>query len=166
MPKLTSTGELKAESWSMSGKDETLKPDQPDNENWLVHISQFASHKDALLQKTNIGVWLDSDDEVDDLASILRQVSVVAIHFPTFTDGRGFSIARKLRDQLDFEGELLATGQFMQDQLFYLKRCGFDAFLVADDADIASMRASLQDFSNSYQASVDEPRPLFRRRSH
>ena len=67
-------------------------------------------------------------------------------------------------EDCDYQGELQAAGGYMQDQLFYLKRCGFDSYVVEDDADIESMLESLGDFSDSYQASSDEPRPLFRRR--
>lgn len=94
----------------------------------------------------------------------LDQIPLVAINFPTFMDGRGFSYARELRER-GFKGELRATGQFIRDQLVYLSRCGFDSFQMADESLLEDALASLGDFSEFYQASANQPLPLFRRRS-
>ncbi len=94
----------------------------------------------------------------------LDEIPLVAINFPTFMDGRGFSYARHLRER-GFRGELRATGQFIRDQLLYLSRCGFDAFQLADESQLEEAVASLADFSEFYQASPAQPLPLFRRRA-
>jgi uncharacterized protein (DUF934 family) len=86
------------------------------------------------------------------------------VHFPTFTDGRGYSTARLLRERYGYRGELRAVGDVLRDQLFYLSRVGFDAFALRQDQDAEGALASLADFSESYQASVERPQPLFRRR--
>jgi uncharacterized protein (DUF934 family) len=94
----------------------------------------------------------------------LGAIPLVAINFPTFMDGRGFSYARELRER-GFRGELRATGRFIRDQLAYLARCGFDAFEMEDASELEEALASLNDFSEFYQASAAQPQPLFRRRS-
>ena len=86
------------------------------------------------------------------------------VNFPVFTDGRGFSYARELRER-GLRGELRAGGHFIRDQLTYLQRCGFNAFQMADEAELEAALASLADFSEHYQASIDQPLPLFRRRA-
>ena len=86
------------------------------------------------------------------------------VNFPVFTDGRGFSYGRQLRER-GFRGELRASGQFIQDQLTYLRRCGFNAFRMADETGLEAALGRLADFSESYQASADQPLPLFRRRA-
>ena len=91
-------------------------------------------------------------------------IAVIAINFPKFVDGRGYSIARILRDQLGYKGELRAIGDVLHDQLFYLKRCGFDSFAISEDTAAEAALSGLTDFSNSYQCAVDQPEPLFRRR--
>jgi len=93
----------------------------------------------------------------------LRAIPLVAINFPVFTDGRGFSYGRELRER-GFTGELRASGHFIRDQMTYLARCGFDAFQLADESVLDEALASLQDFSEHYQAAIDQPLPLFRRR--
>lgn len=164
MQKLTKTGSVQSLDWEMTEREQALSIDSLASGNWLVHIEQFISNASSLSGHDNIGIWLAADDDAAKLAPFCKQLKVVAVNFPAFTDGRGFSHARIIREQLGFSGELVATGGFMQDQLFYLKRCGFDSFHVADDADIDSMRASLQDFEHSYQAAADDPRPIFRKR--
>lgn len=81
-----------------------------------------------------------------------------------FTDGRNYSNARLLRDRYGYKGELRAIGDVLRDQLFYLHRCGFDAYALRADKDPYEALESLKDFSVTYQAATDEPLPLFRRR--
>ena len=157
MQKLTKTGKLERFDWERAESSENMA----DASKHLVHVSDFLTAQD---KSTIAGIWVKPEDNVDELQEHLEQVKVIGIDFPVFTDGRGFSHARKLRDVLAFDGELIALGAFMQDQLFYLKRCGFDSFVVENDAPIESMKESLADFSETYQAAADEPRPLFRRR--
>ena len=106
-------------------------------------------------------------EPTDDLAAVaerLDRVARVEVNFPKFGDGRGFSIARLLRERYGYKGELRAVGQVGRDHLYYLESCGFDAFLLRDGEDAAAALASFNDFSESYQASVKQPLPLFRRR--
>jgi len=110
-----------------------------------------------------VGVWLDSDEEVEALADDLAQLPVVALNFPKFVDGRGFSSARLLRDRYDYKGEIRAIGNVIQDQLFILQRCGFSQFCLADNVDLEAAAKSLNDFSDSYQTAADQEQPLFKR---
>ena len=107
---------------------------------------------------------LEPADDPAQFAHRLGTVSRVEVNFPSFTDGRGYSIARLLRERHGYRGELRAVGDVQRDQLFYLARCGFDAFLLRDDEDAQAARSALHDFSEAYQASVERPQPLFRRR--
>lgn len=109
------------------------------------------------------GLWLAAAD--DPLA--LRGAALparIAVDFPKFTDGRGYSTAVLLRTRLAFAGDLRAIGDVLIDQLFYLKRVGFSSFELRADQDPAAAAAALRTFSETYQRSVDEPLPLFRRR--
>jgi len=110
-----------------------------------------------------VGVWLDSDEEIEALADDLAQLPVVALNFPKFVDGRGFSSARLLRDRYDYKGEIRAIGNVIQDQLFILQRCGFSQFCLADNVDLEAAAKSLNDFSDSYQTAADQDQPLFKR---
>lgn len=89
---------------------------------------------------------------------------MIAVNFPAFTDGRGFSSARLLRERYGYKGEIRAIGDVLRDQLFFMRRCGFDAYAIRADRSPEDALVSLDDFSEVYQTSVEQPLPLFRRR--
>jgi uncharacterized protein (DUF934 family) len=99
----------------------------------------------------------------DALKGDLDKFAVVAVDFPKFTDGRGYSIAYNLRKRLGYTGELRAIGDVLRDQLFSMQRVGFDAFATRQDRSIHDALKGLTVFSETYQASVDQKLPLFRR---
>jgi len=107
---------------------------------------------------------LEPADDPAAVAHRLGGAARVEVNFPSFTDGRGYSIARLLRERHGYRGELRAVGDVQRDQLFYLARCGFDAYLLRDGDDAGAALAAFNDFSEAYQASVERPQPLFRRR--
>ena len=109
-------------------------------------------------------VRLEPADDPAKVAGELATVSRVEVNFPKFGDGRGFSIARLLRERHGYKGELRAVGQITRDHLFFLESVGFDAFELREGEDAAEALAAFDDFSESYQASVTRPVPLFRRR--
>jgi uncharacterized protein (DUF934 family) len=108
---------------------------------------------------------LEPQDDPAAIAARLAKAARVEVNFPKFGDGRGLSIARLLRERYGYAGELRAVGEVGRDHLFAMAACGFDAFLLRDGEDAAEALAAFGDFSESYQATVPEPRPLFRRRS-
>lgn len=133
----------------------------------IIPVDEFLANPSLLEQHPGtIGVWLDSHHEPEALSPYLHQLAVIAINFPSFTDGRGYSIARIIRERLGYQGELRAIGEVLHDQLFYLKRCGFDAFKLQAEKDPEEALRGFNDFSVSYQAATDHPQPLFRHRLH
>jgi uncharacterized protein (DUF934 family) len=88
----------------------------------------------------------------DDPAAVsLEGVARVEVNFPKFGDGRGYSIARLLRERRGYRGELRAVGHITRDLLFFMERCGFDAFELREGEDAREALASFEDFSYSYQ---------------
>ncbi len=132
----------------------------------IVPLAQWLSQKDALLARQGrLGVWLANTDDPAEIAGDLQHFAVVAVDFPHFTDGRGSSIARLLRERYGWSGELRAIGDVIRDVLFYLSRCGFDAFDLKAGEDAQAALSAFGDFSEAYQTSVERPQPLFRRRA-
>ncbi len=129
----------------------------------LVPLKVWLAQRDNLQHRADIGVWFASDERAEDLQSDVQKFSVIAVDFPKFADGRGYSIAYHLRSRLAYKGELRAIGDVLRDQLFYMQRVGFDAFVPRADKDINEALKGLSDFSLTYQASSDETQPLFRR---
>jgi uncharacterized protein (DUF934 family) len=129
----------------------------------IVPLKVWQSQRDALASRNDVGVWIDSDERAEALKEDAAKLPLIAVNFPKFADGRGYSIAYNLRMRLKFAGELRAIGDVLRDQLFYMQRVGFNAFAVREDKSINDALKSLNDFSQPYQNSVDPKAPLFRR---
>lgn len=110
------------------------------------------------------GVWLGPDDEVESLKPWFSHLPLIALDFPSFRDGRGYSQAYLLRTRLGWTGELRAVGDVLRDQLSHMRQCGFDSFAVREDKSAEDALKGLAGMSVLYGRSVIEPRPLFRRR--
>jgi uncharacterized protein (DUF934 family) len=131
----------------------------------IVPLAAWKTHRGELLARSGgRGVWLTGMDDPADIAQDFGHVGVIAVHFPSFTDGRGYSTGRLLRQRYGWTGELRAIGDVQRDQLFYLARCGFDAFDLRAGENVEVALESFGDFSEAYQTSVERPLPLFRRR--
>lgn len=141
----------------------------------IVPLSVWQAQWRTLAQRGDVGVWFASHERIDAVANdvidnladgaraALLALPVLAIEFPKFTDGRGYSIAYLVRGRLGYTGELRAIGDVLRDQLFFMQRVGFNAFEVRADRDVHDALKGLSDFSQPYQNSVDQPAPLFRR---
>lgn len=129
----------------------------------IVPLKVWQTQRAVLQARTELGVWLASDERAEDLKNDMARFTVIAVDFPKFADGRGYSIAHHLRIRLGYAGELRAIGDVLRDQMFYLQRVGFDAFAARTDKDISEALKGLSDFTFTYQASSDERLPLFRR---
>lgn len=131
----------------------------------LLPLAVWRARREALIASQGpLGVWLDSDEGPEALAGDIDRFAVIGVNFPRFTDGRSYSTARLLRERYHYQGELRALGDVLQDQLFYMRRCGIDAYALRPDKDIEKALAGLRVFSETYQAAADESQPLFRRR--
>lgn len=131
----------------------------------LVPLAQWLAEKASLQARGQVGVWLDSHEEVEAIADDLAKLPRIGVNFPAFTDGRGYSTCRLLRDRYDYQGPVRALGDVFKDVMFYLKRVGFDEFEVRADKSAEDSLAGLTDFAEVYQGAVDQPLPLFRRRA-
>lgn len=72
-----------------------------------------------------LGVWLTGGTDLAGLAENLAALPLIAVDFPEFTDGRGYSIATQLRTRYGYAGELRAIGDVLRDQFLFMIRCGF-----------------------------------------
>lgn len=129
----------------------------------IVPLKVWQAQRATLLARTELGVWLASDERAEELQTELDKFALIAVDFPKFADGRGYSIAYHLRARFAYLGELRAIGDVLRDQMFYMQRVGFNSYAPRADKDIHAALKGLSDFSLSYQASADEVQPLFRR---
>lgn len=139
--------------------------DLPDQQDILVPLALWDEVKSKLGQHSGkVGLLVVGETEPSEFADDLATLDLIAIDFPAFKDGRGYSLARILRERLGFKGELRATGDVLRDQLFYLHRCGFNSFATREDRSIEDALNGLKDFSVTYQADVHQSKPIYQRR--
>jgi uncharacterized protein (DUF934 family) len=137
----------------------------PDGVAVIVTGARFLADAEALTQRTAaVGVLWPNNRPIAELAPYLNRLALVALVFPGFRDGRGYSQARILRERYSFTGELRATGQVLRDQFLFLLRAGFDAFEVTKEADAAAFAESTRRFDVFYQPTGDGRTTAFRRR--
>ena len=131
-------------------------PDVPVTGDWIVPLAIWNEQRAQLSQRSGRdGVLLENTEDPRLLALDFDKLALIAVNFPKFTDGRGYSIARLLR-RLGWKGELRAVGDVLRDQLFYMTRCGFDAFALRDDQDPQVALTAFGDFSAPYQPAIDD----------
>ena len=97
-----------------------------------VPLKRWLSERQELADRGDIGLRLIATDTLDAIRDDLPQFGIIAIEFDKFNDGRGFSQARLLRERYGYNGEIRAIGCFLCDQLYYMHRCGFNAFELGD----------------------------------
>lgn len=151
-------GEVRTDTFQLIADDAAV----PASGDVIVGLARLLAG-DVAGRSGQLGVRVDPEDDLAKLVPELGKLAVVAIHFPKFGDGRGYTHARLLRERHGFRGELRAVGEVLADQLFYMRRCGFDTFALVEGKDVNAAIAALSDFSVTYQAAADEARPLYRR---
>ncbi|MEO1292137.1 MAG: DUF934 domain-containing protein [Pseudomonadota bacterium] len=108
-----------------------------------------------------LAVALSNDEDPESLAPHFDRIALIAVPFPSFADGRGFSIAKRLRD-LGYAGHLRATGHLIVDQFVMARRVGFDDVEISDALaerqPEALWLAAIQ--NASYRAKLRDPAPV------
>lgn len=134
-----------------------------DTELKSVTLEQWQEEKDALAGQS-LELTVSSEQTADLFGEDADNFARISIDFPKFADGRGYSAARLLREKYGYKGELRAAGDVLIDQVFFMKRCGFDTYALREDQIVEDAIAAFSTFTNPYQNDVNDQRPLFRRR--
>ena len=131
----------------------------------LLPATRFlADAQELVARPPPLGVIWPNDRDLGELAPWLDKLSLVALAFPTFRDGRAYTQARLLRERHRFRGELRATGDILRDQFLFLHRSGFDAFEVKKPADAPAFIEAIHRYSVFYQPAADGERGTLWRR--
>lgn len=166
MAKLIKNRAVIEDSWHLLKEVESLETiaDRA-ADSLIVPLNFWLEHRQELKKRPGkTAVWLESNELPSALGEDLHTFKLIALNFPVFSDGRAYSSARELRSNFMYKGELRAIGDVLRDQLFYMARCGFDAFAMREDQDLVAALSAFDDFHDAYQVSVAQPEPLFRRR--
>ena len=128
----------------------------------IISLTRFQAEGDHLLSEgRKVGIRLEAHEEVEALAYDLPRLSVVALVFPKFGDGRAYSYASVLRERFQFQGEVRAVGDVLREQAGFMVRCGFDAFEPADGSTPEVWERAAHRFRHAYQRSIDRRMPAF-----
>jgi uncharacterized protein (DUF934 family) len=148
-------GRVVADPWRFVGEDDSLPAEGP----VVVGLKRWVAERDALVARGwPLGVRLEPADLVETLEADLARLDLIAIDFPKFNDGRGYSTARLLRQRYRYEGELRAIGRVLRDQLLFLHRCGFDAFAIDREDAVETWLKAVSEFGAWYQRGADARR--------
>lgn len=144
--------------------DYSYLTDDPSARRVIVSLEDWVKDPDGCLKDRDaVGVRVASDKLPSDIPR-LADVQLVAVEFPRFTDGRGYSVGRMLRQRYGFRGELRAVGWVLRDHLLAMERVGFNAFELQAGKSLESAILAFDELPVAYQATVSDPRPLYRRR--
>lgn len=169
MSKVIRNGRIASSDWQILT---VAEGDEPESLNVpagrvIVPLATWLARRDELAARGDVGVWFASHEGPEALEADIARMPVIAVNFPKFVDGRGYSTAALLRTRYGYTGQLIAFGEVLRDQFNYLTRCGFDTLQPREgrytDAQLDAAIASIGDYSEPYQASVAHPQPLFRR---
>jgi uncharacterized protein (DUF934 family) len=155
-------GALQPNEWLTVADGEAL----PDGKPVVVTLDRWLKERETLIgRNAPIGLKFKSDQSPVAVADDLDRLGLIVLEFPKFTDGRGYSQARILRQRLGYKGELRATGNVLRDQYLFMDRCGIDSIEIAEEAKVGGYLDSLGEFSIWYQPAADQrPTVLARRR--
>lgn len=169
MARIIKNGDIVKDDWSTLQLGEGESPETlplPAGKAFFPVTVWQARRQEILARGAEIGLLLQPDDRVEDIAADLAHFAAIAVNFPKFVDGRGFSSASLLRQRYGYTGELRAVGDVVHDTLFYMQRVGFDAFALREGKNPEyAIEKAFSVFSERYQTSTDQPLPYFRRRA-
>lgn len=155
-------GKLELDNWRHFDAD--IHPIPPDGTHWIVKLELWKQHINEFnLAKAPIAILISADSDLSNLptetfhSDLLPAIEFIAIDFPIYTDGRGYSLAQILRNKFGWKGEIRAVGDVMIDTIHYLARCGFDSFLVKPGHDPKLALEAFETFTVHYQRSYLKP---------
>jgi uncharacterized protein (DUF934 family) len=128
----------------------------------IVSLSRFLAEREILLRHdAPVGVMIAANEVPDALGADVHRLAVVALSFPKFRDGRGYSSARVLRERLGYRGEVRAVGEVLRDQWLFMHRCGVDAFEVREGTQLEAFHAAMGEQTVFYQRASDQEMSIF-----
>ena len=149
---LIKNGTFADDEWVSVGDEDAL----PSEGGVIVSLTRWLAERDTLLgRNTPLGITLAAGEVPDAIVNDLDRLQLVAVQFPIYKDGRGYSSARLLRERHGYEGEIRATGEVLYDQWFAMNRCGIDTFEVAEGTTLAAFEAAMNELSLVYQRTGD-----------
>jgi len=158
---LVEDGRLSVDDWRHLGEDEPI----PAHGAITVSFARWQMDEAVLQLRTDkLGLRLPNTIDPQEIAEDVSRFSLIILDFPKFTDGRAYSQARLLRTRFGYKGELRADGNVLRDQLLFMKRCGFNSFVVGERAIKEEWAKAFGEFDVFYQLAPDQRPWVMRQR--
>ncbi len=154
---------VEGDRWRLVAEEEPV----PGSDDLILPLDRYLEERAASNDRGSgrRGLLVDGTVPAEDLVPLLPELDLVAIRFPSFADGRGYSLARQLRLNHQYTGELRAVGNVLRDQLAYMERVGFDSYLLEEGRDPRDALHAFEEFSGYYQNAPLEQLPRIQRRA-
>jgi len=137
--------------WTVLEEKQALQADHN-----IIDLTYWNANKDELIaSKAPLGLLIQGDTSPDQFIDDIQHFELIAINFPTFVDGRGYSLAKTLREKHHYTQEIRAIGEVLPDQALYLTRVGFDALEFSTKETSLLALEKLNEFSVFYQAATN-----------
>jgi uncharacterized protein (DUF934 family) len=150
MRQLIKQREVIADTWKYADEDAAADA-------VIVPFARFQTEREQWLSSgKKLGVRLAPADPLEAIVADLPKLALVASEFGGIGEGRGYTHAQLLRRRYNFKGEVRAVGNIKRDQVFYMARCGFDAFEFPEGTDLNGALTAFDDYSVAYQPSADQ----------
>ena len=158
---LLRNGQFVKDLWRvLEDGEDPLRADHP-----LISLGAWEANKVSLRDLNRpLGICLQTEEPPEAIGESVDHFSLIAVNFPIFSDGRGLSSARLLRERYGYQNELRAVGDIRRDQYLFLLRCGFDSFEVNEKIDLDEWSNAAKEVSVFYQPATDESPWVVRRR--
>ena len=158
---LLKNGQLVKDLWRILEEGEDpLRVDYP-----LLSLDTWKANRISLADCNKpLGIRLQAEELPEEVGDSISHFSLIAVDFPVFSDGRGLSSARVLRERYGYQNELRAVGDIRRDQYLFLLRCGFDSFEVNHEIDLDEWRNAAEEVSVFFQPATDKSPWVVRRR--
>lgn len=149
---LVEDGSLSVDDWRHLADDEPIPASGP----VVVSFARWQTDEATLrVRADKLGLRLPNTIAPQEIAGDVDRFALIVLQFPKFTDGRAYSQARLLRDRYGYKGELRAAGDVLRDQLLFMRRCGFNSFVVGERAIKENWAKAFGEFDVFYQAGAD-----------
>ena len=160
MSTIIHAGAAAADTWTHLGDDQPIPAQGAITISW----ARWLRERDALAGRAALGVVLPPEVAAEDVAPHAAHLALIVVEFPKFTDGRGYTTARLLRERFGYAGPLRAAGDVLPDQLAFMRRCGFDSFALKPGKSVETALRLLDGFTVKYQPAADLEQPLWKAR--
>ena len=150
-------------------EEQVNQTDVPSTGKVLLPLKVLIKHQEFLkerIKNQDIGFWFATHEEIESQILLLQNINqypLIGVYIEKFSDGRIFSLANQLRTKYRFKNNLRAFGDVLRDQLFFLKRSGFNSYLIRKDRNAKDALKGLSDFSDPYQGALDIKEPVWKR---